>query len=37
VPQYNEIIAWIDEEKKLDLMIVIGTKGEVFPAGKFVT
>ncbi|TVY13481.1 NAD-dependent protein deacylase [Lachnellula arida] len=36
VPQYNEIIAWIDEEKRLDLMIVIGTKGEVFPAGKFV-
>jgi len=36
VPQYNEIITWIDEERKLDLMIVIGTKGEVFPAGKFV-
>ncbi|TVY75792.1 NAD-dependent protein deacylase [Lachnellula suecica] len=36
VPQYNEITAWIDEERKLDLMIVIGTKGEVFPAGRFV-
>ncbi|TVY39838.1 hypothetical protein LSUB1_G002561 [Lachnellula subtilissima] len=34
--RYNDIIAWIDKEKKLDLMIVIGTKGEVFPAGKFV-
>lgn len=26
----------MDEEKKLDLMVVIGTKEEVFPAGKFV-
>jgi len=34
--QYDEIIAWIDEERKLDLMIVIGTKGEVYPAGRFV-
>jgi len=36
VPQYKEIIAWIDEERKLDLMIVIGTRGEVYPAGRFV-
>ena len=33
---FNEINAWIDREKKLDLMLVIGTRAEVFPAARFV-
>jgi NAD-dependent SIR2 family protein deacetylase len=34
---FNEINAWIDKEKRLDLMLVIGTRVEVFPAVRFVT
>jgi len=34
--QFDEVNSWIDEEKKLDLMIVIGTQAEVFPAARFV-
>jgi len=34
---FNEINALIDKEKKVDLMLVIGTRAEVFPAARFVT
>jgi NAD-dependent SIR2 family protein deacetylase len=33
---FDEINAWIDAEKKLDLMMVIGTMAEVYPAARFV-
>ena len=32
---FDEINAWIEEEKKLDLMLVIGTTAEVYPAARF--
>lgn len=34
--QFDEINAWIDSERKLDLMMVIGTMAEVYPAARFV-
>jgi NAD-dependent deacetylase sirtuin 5 len=34
--QFDEINAWIDRERKLDLMMVVGTRAEVFPAARFV-
>lgn len=33
---FDEINTWIDKEKRLDLMLVIGTRAEVFPAARFV-
>jgi NAD-dependent deacetylase sirtuin 5 len=33
---FDEINAWIDAEKKLDLMLVIGTTAQVYPAARFV-
>jgi NAD-dependent deacetylase sirtuin 5 len=33
---FDEINAWIDAEKKLDLMMVIGTSAQVYPAARFV-
>lgn len=36
-PQFDEINAWIEEEPKLDLMLVVGTMAEVMPAARFVT
>jgi NAD-dependent SIR2 family protein deacetylase len=33
---FDEINAWVDEEKKLDLMLVIGTMAQVYPAARFV-
>ncbi|PVH76467.1 DHS-like NAD/FAD-binding domain-containing protein [Cadophora sp. DSE1049] len=35
-PMFDEINAWIEKEKKLDLMLVIGTMAEVYPAARFV-
>lgn len=35
-PMFDEIDTWIEEEKKLDLMLVIGTRAEVYPAARFV-
>lgn len=32
---FCEINAWIDAEKKLDLMMVIGTTAQVYPAARF--
>ncbi|KAH6666969.1 DHS-like NAD/FAD-binding domain-containing protein [Halenospora varia] len=36
-PQFDEINAWIEEEPKLDLMLIVGTMAEVMPAARFVT
>jgi NAD-dependent SIR2 family protein deacetylase len=33
---FDEINAWIDAEKKLDLTMVIGTTAQVYPAARFV-
>jgi NAD-dependent SIR2 family protein deacetylase len=33
---FDEINAWLDAEKRLDLMMVIGTMAEVYPAARFV-
>jgi NAD-dependent deacetylase sirtuin 5 len=33
---FDETNAWIDEEKKPDLMLVIGTMAQVYPAATFV-
>ena len=33
---FDEINAWIDGEKKLDLIMVIGTTAQVYPAARFV-
>lgn len=34
---FDSINTWIEQEKKLDLMMVIGTRAEVYPAASFVT
>lgn len=33
---FDEINTWIDAEKKLDLMMVIGTTAQVYPAARFI-
>lgn len=34
---FNEIQAWIEKDKKVDLVLVVGTRAEVWPAASFVT